>query len=56
MFSIDFSLLPDISNKLNTNEINSLNTLFRAPEVQGKIEEIEIHRKKRHKWKFGIIF
>ncbi len=56
MFSIDFASLPDISTRLNQNEITNLNALFREPTVQGKLEEIEIHRKKRQKWKWGIIF
>lgn len=55
MFSIDFATLPDISKKLDQNEINNLNALFRESAVQEKIEEIEVHRKKRQKWKWGII-
>ncbi len=54
MFSIDFASLPDISKKLSQNEVTNLNTLFREPDVQRKLEEIEIHRKKRHKLKLGI--
>jgi hypothetical protein len=55
MFSIDFTSFPDISSRLSQNEVTNLNTLFREPTVQGKIEEIEVHRKKRQKWKWGII-
>ena len=52
--NINFWDLPNISEKLNASEITEMNKVFNDPQVQQRLEEIEIQRKIRRKWKFGI--
>lgn len=48
-FHIDFSTIPNISDKLSSKEIQNLNDIFQNPEVIEKLKEIEVYRKKRQK-------
>jgi hypothetical protein len=54
MLNIDFSTLPDITDKLSPTEISDMNTLFGDPQIQTRLEQIEVSRKTRAKWKWGI--
>jgi Protein of unknown function (DUF3137) len=54
MSPINFSTLPDITDKLSPTEISDMNTLFMDPYIQAHLEQIEVSRKTRAKWKWGI--
>lgn len=55
MFNIDFALLPEADKKkLSPEEIMSLNGLFADPIIQKQLEDIEVQRKIRQKWKYVI--
>ena len=51
MEKIDFSTLPDIQNRVSSEEIANLNSLFEQSDIQSELEEIEHQRKIRQKYK-----
>ena len=55
MFNIDFASLPETAKKnLTPEEITALNGLFADPAIQEQLENIEVQRKIRQKWKYAI--
>ncbi|MFO0764165.1 MAG: DUF3137 domain-containing protein [Candidatus Gracilibacteria bacterium] len=52
--NINFGDLPNISEKLNASEIAEMNKVFNDPQVQQRLEEIEIQRITLQRWKYGI--
>jgi Protein of unknown function (DUF3137) len=55
MFNIDFWTLPEnTKKKLAPEEITTLNWLFQDPTIQKQLEDIELQRKLRQKWKYVI--
>jgi hypothetical protein len=55
MVTIDFGIITGIHTKLSPQEIKGLNAIFQNPSIQEKMETIEKQRKKRKKWKYGIL-